>query len=479
MLFNSLDFAIFLAICLPLYFALYALGAHRLQNRMLLIASYVFYAAWDWRFCFLIALSTTVDYCVARAMQGSSWRKGLLGISLFVNLGLLGYFKYANFFLESLGRLLSPLGVSLEGPILDVILPVGISFYTFQTLSYVIDVYRRNFEPVRNLFDYALYVSFFPQLVAGPIERAYRLMPQISKRREVSWEGLSSGAWLIFWGTFKKVVIADNLAVMVDLVYSSASSPTSLEAWLATYAFTFQIYCDFSGYTDVARGVARIMGFDLMLNFRLPFLARNPADFFQRWHISLSTWIRDYVFVSLAKNRLLGWMLPVVFLFYARLIITWTLGGLWHGASWHFVLWGVYYGVLLSLHRLMRPLLVHMTPAGRLGRSFFDIASIFTMFHLTCFGMVIFRAESVPAIATHLALLFGPMEVGFGLAWLLPFGVLIAPLVLMQIAQARSDDLEIVLRWPLAVRTSIYLVLALMLVTMGEDGGKPFIYFQF
>ncbi len=473
MFFNSLDFAIFLAICLPLYFALYALGRHRLQNRLLLVASYVFYAAWDWRFCFLLALSSLVDFSVALAMQRGRRRRLLLAISLAVNLGLLGYFKYANFFLESLAGLLAVLGISLGGGWVEVILPVGISFYTFQTLSYTIDVYRGKFTPITNLFDYALYVSFFPQLVAGPIERASRLLPQILGRRTLSWDRFSSGAWLIFWGTFKKVVIADNLAPLVDMVYGPEAEPTSPELIFATYAFAFQIYCDFSGYTDIARGIARMMGFDLMLNFRLPYAATGPSDFWRRWHISLSTWLRDYLYISLGGNR--GNKLST----YRNLMLTMLLGGLWHGAGWPFALWGAFHGTWLALHRLLGPTLSTIDPRGAPGRIAWHGVRILASFHLVCLGWMFFHAESLAHVGRLLTRLGGNFELGLVPDWIVPFSCLIAPLVLMQIAQARSDDPEVILRWPLGVRTAIYFVLGLMLVIMGEDGGQPFIYFQF
>ena len=242
--------------------------------------------------------------------------------------------------------LVEPLGIQLSNFTLDVILPAGISFYTFQTLSYTIDVYRRQLQPVRSFSEFALFVALFPQLVAGPIERAGRILPQIGSVRVVSWERLKTGGWLVLWGLYKKVVIADNLAVVVDAVYRPGSNPTSAEIIVATYAFAWQIYCDFSGYTDIARGTARILGFDLILNFKIPYAAVNPAEFWRRWHISLSTWLRDYLYISLGGNRHGRWLT------YRNLFLTMVLGGLWHGAAWPFVLWGAYHGLLLMGHRL-------------------------------------------------------------------------------------------------------------------------------
>ncbi len=480
MFFNSLDFAIFLTLCVSVYcalgLALSPAAARVAQNRVLLIASYLFYAAWDWRFTFLIAFSTVVDYAVAIGMDRTDdarRRKILVSISLAVNLGLLAFFKYAGFFAESLRALFLRFGVELPESALAIVLPVGISFYTFQTLSYTIDVYRGLLRPTRSFFDFALYVAFFPQLVAGPIERATTFLPQILGNRSVTLDKLTSGSWLIFWGIFKKVVIADNLARMVQLVYAPGSDPTSAEMWLATYAFTMQIYCDFSGYTDIARGAARLMGFELMLNFRLPYFATSPANFWQRWHISLSTWLRDYLFIPLGGNSRGSTRAAL------NLGITMLLGGLWHGAAWPFVLWGGYHGILLGIHRATLPLLRRVDPAGQLGRAVWHGVRVFVTFHLVAFGLLMFRSESLAQVMSHAALLAAPWSWGSAPEWLLPFAVLLAPLVLMQIAQARTGDLEIVLKLPIPARAVIYALLAFMIVVLGEDGGDPFIYFQF
>jgi alginate O-acetyltransferase complex protein AlgI len=480
MLFNSFDFAIFLVVVLAVYFALQRGGHRMLQNRFLLVMSYVFYAAWDWRFTLLIALSTVVDYQVALALSRArdpARRRVLISTSLAVNLGLLGFFKYAGFFAQSLEDLFQVFGVVIPDFALEVLLPVGISFYTFQTLSYTIDVYRGNLQPTRDFFDFALFVAFFPQLVAGPIERASTFLPQIAKPRDPSWQRFSSGAWLIYWGTFKKVVIADNLAKLVDHVYSGSAAGggdvTGVEMWLAVYAFTWQIYCDFSGYTDIARGVARIMGFDLMLNFRLPYFATSPANFWQRWHISLSTWLRDYLFLSLGGNS----RGPRRAAF--NLGLTMLLGGLWHGAAWPFVLWGAFHGLLLMLHRLCLPLLTRVNPTGEAGRWLWQGVRIVVTFHFIAFGLMIFRSDSLSHIIANTAILFGPMSWSAGAGWLAPLALLLAPLALVQLAQAATGDLEVMLRWTWPVRLALYTVLALLIVLLGEDGGNPFIYFQF
>ena len=297
---------------------------------MLLVASYAFYGAWDWRFLGLIVLSTVVDYVVGMSLAATGdprRRQFLVTASIVANLGILGLFKYAGFFAKSLVGLGASLGVEIPAFALDVVLPVGISFYTFQTLSYTIDIYRGTLKPTRRFLDFALFVAFFPQLVAGPIERASRLLPQVLQPRHVTWEKFGSGSWLILWGLFKKVVIADNLAFLVNAVYATDASPTGWQVVAGTVAFAWQIYCDFSGYSDIARGLARLMGFELMVNFNLPYAARSPADFWRRWHISLSTWLRDYLYIPLGGNQ--GGALRT----YRNLGLTMLLGGLWHGAA--------------------------------------------------------------------------------------------------------------------------------------------------
>ena len=472
MLFNTSDFAFFFAGV----FVLALLLPHRLQNRMLLVGSYFFYAAWDWRFTSLLAISTLVDYCVGRALGGESdsrRRRLLVSTSIVVNLGILGYFKYAGFFAESLRELFASLGVELPDFAVSVVLPVGISFYTFQTLSYTIDVYRGRTEPTRNLLDFALYVAFFPQLVAGPIERATRLLPQVLAPRRIAWAAIRSGAWLVLWGYFKKVVIADNLATLVDAVYAPSAQPTGGELILATYAFSIQIYCDFSGYTDIARGVARMLGFDLMLNFRLPYWATSPADFWHRWHISLSSWLRDYLYIPLGGNRR-GRART-----YVNLMVTMVLGGLWHGAAWPFVLWGVFHGSALCIHRALQPLLARIAPRGLAARGLWRGLRVFVTFHLVVFGFMLFRAVSLEQIGRLLAVLADGLAPGMVLAWILPFCALVTPLLVMELEQWRSGELEPVIHLPLALRSTVYALVLLTIVLIGEDGGQAFIYFQF
>jgi alginate O-acetyltransferase complex protein AlgI len=479
MLFDSFAFWPFFGACFVAILVL----PHRAQNRVLLVASYAFYAAWDWRFVGLLLVSTLVDYTVGRLLgvtDAPSRRRQLLSVSLFTNLGLLGYFKYAGFFAESLARLTESVGMTLSPFVLDVVLPVGISFYTFQTLSYSIDVYRGSVAPTRNILDFALYVAFFPQLVAGPIERASRLLPQVRHSRELSWERIGSGAWLALWGLVKKVAIADNLGPLVDAVHAPGSDPTGPEVALAMYAFAFQVYCDFSGYTDIARGTARMMGFDLTINFDLPFLARNPQDFWRRWHISLSTWLRDYLFVPLTRRLLRSTHRPFrESAVYLGFFITMTLCGLWHGAAWTFVLFGVFHGVWQCLHDASRLFLPRWSPDSVRVERAWTACKVIVTFHLVCLSFLLFRAENLTRFGELVTALVGVPEVGNAAAWLGPLALVMAPLVLMEIAEALTGRKEVVLLLPAPLRTLTYVTTVIWLAVIGERGGAPFVYFQF
>jgi len=481
MVFNSLEFAAFFLLVFALYHAL----GHRAQNALLLGASYVFYGAWDWRFGGLIALSTVVDYTVGlklAATDDDARRKRWLMASVATNLGILGTFKYAGFFADSLAELAAVGGLDLPRVTTEIVLPVGISFYTFQTLSYTIDIYRRQLQPTRRFIDFALFVAFFPQLVAGPIERASRLLPQVLAPRRLTAAGFGSGCWLILRGLFKKVVLADNLAPLVDRVFESGADVTGLEVLFGVYAFAWQIYGDFSGYSDMARGLSRLLGFELMLNFELPYLATSPRDFWRRWHISLSTWLRDYLYVPLGGNR--GGGAFVV----RNLMLTMLLGGLWHGAAWTFVVWGLYQGLLLVAHRSIEPALERIAPAGAFGARLWWGLRVVVMFHLACAGWLIFRAESFADLARLVGALTGSVmgqvtasvsEPGLAPAWLPVLAVLIVPVLLFQLVQHARRDPEALLSAPLLVRTCVYVVVFESIVLLGEDFGAPFIYFQF
>jgi D-alanyl-lipoteichoic acid acyltransferase DltB (MBOAT superfamily) len=390
-----------------------------------------------------------------------------------LNLGMLGYFKYFNFFAENLQAFLAHLGISVPLTQLNVILPIGISFYTFQSMSYVIDVYRRDLAPTRDFIAFATFVSFFPHLVAGPIMRPTSLLPQVARPRHFDLRRFYDGSYLIFWGLAKKIVVADNLALIVDDLFGRSNSLNGGSALIAVYAFAIQIYCDFSGYTDIARGVAKCLGFELSLNFNLPYFATNPKDFWSRWHISLSQWLRDYVYIPLGGSR--GPRAMV----YRNLMLTMLLGGLWHGAAWTFVAWGCYHGLLLVGHRLASPWLERIRPVDSVDRACWRILCILATFHLVCLGWLLFRAHSMEQVVDMLwAIVYRP-----GIppaACLVPFLVVATPLLLLQLIQYLSKDLNIVGRTPWYFRTVFYTACFYALVLGGAvDGGKQFIYFQF
>ncbi|MDO9171302.1 MAG: MBOAT family O-acyltransferase [bacterium] len=389
MLFNSLIFLVFMAVVLLVYPRL----RHRPQNVFLLVASYVFYGYWDWRFLLLLWVSSGVDFWAAARMgrtDDPSARKRLLLVSMATNLGLLGFFKYFNFFVDSMGVLIESFGMEPHVPLLRVLLPVGISFYTFQTMSYTIDVYRRRLEPSHDLIEFSLFVAFFPQLVAGPIERATRLLPQVQQPRTVTRRQVETGLNLILMGFFKKLFVADTLAPYVTQVWNDPGACTAGELLTGVYAFCFQIYGDFSGYSDIARGVSHLLGFELMENFRAPNLSRSPAEYWKRWHVSLSTWLMDYLYIPLGgnrKGRLRG---------YVNLMVTMFLGGLWHGASWTFVAWGVFNGFYLVLYRLTdgRKVDLHWPRAPRAFA--WDVVKVVVTFHLLGIAKILFRSPDFP-----------------------------------------------------------------------------------
>lgn len=403
MLFNSWSFIFFFLLVLGLYWLL----PHRRQNVLLVLASYGFYAAWDWRFLALLSFSTLVDFFIAQRIQlssSTSTRKRLLLISVLVNLGLLGTFKYFHFFVDSGIGLLTQLGFEVHTPLIQVILPVGISFYTFQTMAYTIDVYRGQQKAVTNLTTYALYVSYFPQLVAGPIERASRLMPQLEQPRRLSADHIGTGAQLVLWGYVKKVAIADTIAPFVDAAYSDPASYGGLYLWLAVYGFALQVYCDFSGYTDMARGFSRLLGIRLMENFRAPYLSRNITEFWQRWHISLSTWLRDYLYIPLGGNRY------GTFRLYRNLMITMILSGLWHGAGWTFVIWGALQGLCMIIHRVHSQSRKARDEKVQTRTSLIRWANhvffVVLTFHVIATSFIFFRAPDMATVNTFVQTLF-------------------------------------------------------------------------
>jgi len=435
---------------------------------------------WQVFFCSLvIVIVANLVYSSLQAQGDKQKRKTFMIISIVSNLSILGFFKYFNFFADSFSAMSqSLLGITPEWYTLEIILPVGISFYTFQTLSYTIDVYRRELRASKNLTEFAAYVSFFPQLVAGPIERGKQLLPQFQKLRPMpTREDIREGCWLIGWGLFKKLVIADNLAIVVnrtfapfDQMVAGLSTPEDgLRLLVALYAFALQIYCDFSGYTDIARGTAKLFGFNLMINFRLPYFATDPSSFWRRWHISLSTWLRDYLYIPLGGNR--GSSLMT----YRNLSLTMLLGGLWHGASWTFVIWGAYQGALLSIYRALG---IDAERAGYPGWK--KVMMMIFFFHLTCIGWLIFRAQNVDTIAIFLeSILLHPF--GSEQAWLDLKTIFFYSwfLILFQIIQYRSGNLNPMANWHWFVRLNVWIYIIMSLLTLASSGGAEFIYFAF
>ena len=404
MLFNSLDFAVFL----PIVFILYWFATQRnlrLQNALIVAASYVFYGWWDWRFLSLIIFSTMVDYSIGKRLKSEEKqgiRKLLLWSSIIVNLGFLGFFKYYNFFLDNFIAAFSFLGQEIHANSLNIILPVGISFYTFQTLSYTIDVYKKKLEPTEDFIAFSAFVCFFPQLVAGPIERATNLLPQFYKKRTFEYDKAADGLRQILWGLFKKVVIADNCAEYANLIFNNYQEYNGSTLLLGAIFFTFQIYGDFSGYSDIAIGISRLFGFNLMQNFATPYFSRDIAEFWRRWHISLSTWFRDYLYIPLGGSKGGTWIKV------RNTFIIFLVSGFWHGANWTFIVWGglnaLYFLPLLLLKRNRTNLGV--IAEGRILPSLKEFWQMGTTFLLTVLAWVFFRAESITHAINYLRGLF-------------------------------------------------------------------------
>jgi alginate O-acetyltransferase complex protein AlgI len=469
-IFNSVQYVAFLAVVLLAYWQLPRRG----QNVLLLVASYVFYGAWDARFLILIAVSTAVDFVVGQQLGVADTpdrrRRGWLLVSVVVNLGILATFKYAGFFTESFAAMAATVGWDVSPIVLSIVLPVGISFYTFQTMSYTIDVYRRRLAPTRDLVDFATYVAFFPQLVAGPIERATNLLPQFaSPRRLPDAATVRSALGLIALGLVMKVAVADAIGPYVDAAYADPREAGGLEMLLATYGFGLQIYADFAGYTAIARGSSRLLGIELMRNFEQPYLSTSITDFWRTWHISLSTWLRDYLYVPLGGNRGGSWRTG------RNLTITMLLGGLWHGASWTFVIWGGLHGAFLVLHRrFRRP--AHAATAGPRWR---DLPAVLLTFHAVSFAWIFFRAGDLDTARA---------TIGAIVTWrvrdlppdLVPVLLLAALLTLtVDLAQRRTGWQFPFTAWSRVPRGLAYAAAVLGFVVFTGQPLQPFLYFQF
>lgn len=471
MLFNTFEFAIFFIVVYSLYLIL----NHRWQNYLLLISSYIFYGYWDIRALGLLYTSTIVDYfCGIKISEAKEQKekKLFLIFSVCTHLSILGFFKYFNFFSHSLQNIISHFGFKGDLATINILLPIGISFYTFKSISYTVDVYRNEIKPTKDIFDFALFVSFFPQLIAGPIDRAKDLLSQVTNPRKLYADQFIEGAFLIFWGLYEKVVIADNLANIVNPIFNELNPKNGLLILIALYCYAFQIFCDFDGYSNMARGLASLMGFNLVQNFNLPYFSTSPSEFWKRWHISLSSWLRDYLYIPLGGNKNGNLMT------FRNLMITMLLGGLWHGAAWKFVAWGGYQGVLLVLQRALEPIYSKIK-IPKENKIWFLFRVIF-FFQFICLGWLFFRANSLSQALELITLIFSNFH--YDSVILVPLITLISStivLLIIQIFQYKSNDLFFLLRLKPAYQILIYLFLFYSLILRGVTCGQEFIYFQF
>lgn len=527
MIFNSLPFFVFIGIFLPLYFTLK--GKARLL--LCLIGSYFFYGWWDYRFLSLVMFSTLIDYVVGLKLEKEdedSKRKRLMLISMVVNLGFLGFFKYFNFFQESFISMLNDMGLQAHPSTLKILLPVGISFYTFQSMSYTIDVYWRKIKVERDFIRFATFISFFPQLVAGPIVRASDFLPQFQKDRTFTWDRLISGTGQILWGFFKKVAVADSLAPFVDQCFQSPEGFSSLHLLIGIIFYSFQIYCDFSGYSDIAIGLARVMGFDFPDNFRTPYFSKNFSEFWQRWHISLSSWLKDYLYIPLGGSRggsfgsvffivlplfLLSifwagnWQTALIYLSilaavsfatavymrrseankvkaftYMNNMVTMLLGGLWHGASWAFYFWGFLHGMYLIVQRFLGKPFGQLMTVLRFPKLMQQGIDILIVYFFTCLAWVFFRATDFDVAATYIYGIaslenFTPGSI-VNKFWVLKGIILIGMLLLVEISDFKFNYSQLIQKSP-AFRVASFVILLWIIAFFGSFGANSFIYFQF
>ena len=487
MVFNSFEFIIFFLVVIVTYFSI----SHRYRWALLLLASYYFYMCWKPEYIFLILFSTIIDYYCGLKMGSSENQKErrlFLFISIVTNLGLLFSFKYFNFFSDSLRYLLNQFNIFYEFPYFNVLLPVGISFYTFQTLSYTIDVYRGNKEPEKHFGIFALYVSYFPQLVAGPIERSTRLLPQFRKNNTINYLRIKNGILLMLWGFFKKIVIADRLAVLVNTVYNNPTDYQGIILIIATIFFAFQIYCDFSAYSDIAIGASRIMGYDLMKNFNRPYFSKSISEFWRRWHISLGSWFRDYLYLPLGGNK------SGKFFWSKNIMIVFLISGLWHGSNWNFVIWGFLHGFYILFAFAFKNIKLNIYSLLKINKSaiYYKFMQVICTFILVDFAWIFFRANTLSDSIYIIKNLFiinsdvlydkslhnlGLHEKDFYLSILL-----ILFLIVIQMIQRKVCIIAALNGRSLLVRWSIYLIGIYSIITFGyyaQGHESQFIYFQF
>ncbi|TSE06281.1 MULTISPECIES: MBOAT family O-acyltransferase [Aquimarina] len=486
MLFNSLDFAIFFPIVIITYWTLSS--NLKVRNLFLLFSSYFFYAWWDWRFLGLIVFSSLIDYILGLAISKTKLEKQkkiLVSTSIFVNLGFLFFFKYFNFFVISFVDAFKLFGTNLEVSTLHIVLPVGISFYTFQTLSYTIDIYRDKIKPTKNVINFFAFVSFFPQLVAGPIERASNLLPQFSEKHYFDYSKFKSGLLLICWGLIKKMIIADRAAIVVNEVYNNVENYNSLYYVYATILFAFQIYCDFSAYSDIAIGISRTMGFDLMKNFKTPYFSKSLTEFWRRWHISLSTWFRDYVYIPLGGSKKGNKRM------YFNLFLVFLISGIWHGAAWTFVSWGIIHGVIIVLEKLSSNF--RKIFFLKLGLGVMNFANklffVFVTFFIVCVSWVFFRANSFndALLIFKKALIIKEYSFDFKNSEIDFFNIkttfiCIFILVIIEFIHNRKNLYKVLQKQGFVFRWGTYILAVLAILIFGVYGeydDSQFIYFQF
>lgn len=484
MLFNSFEFLVFLPIVFLLYW--FVFRGRRWQNLLIVIASYVFYGWWDWRFLLLIALTSLCSYgsgLLLEHYEGQRRKQQVVSAAnIVLNLGILGVFKYYNFFVENLDALFGKMGYHLDWVTMEIILPVGISFYTFQALSYTIDVYQKKIQATHDIVEFFAYISFFPQLVAGPIERATNLLPQFQRNRQFDYSKAVDGCRQMLWGFFKKLVIADNCATIVNELWGQYQDFPGIGLFMIGVLFTFQIYCDFSGYSDIAIGCARLFGFNLMRNFNFPYFSRSIPEFWRRWHISLTTWFRDYIYFPLGGSRCDKWKII------RNVYIVWGISGLWHGASWHFVCWGLFHATLLAIYNIfgINTKYEHVVAHGRYLPNIKEAFQMALTFFFAVIGWIIFRAQSMTQAIDYIAHMFtNPIIAGERLYIKTTIGWGLMFLVAEWLQREKQHALQFTNIWPFNYRFfrwCIYITLICYTCIeyyLNSESDNTFIYFQF
>jgi alginate O-acetyltransferase complex protein AlgI len=479
MLFNSLNFVFFLPVVFTLYWAASKKGI-QLQNIILLLASYFFYASWDFRFLFLLMFSTLLDYASSLMISnasGASEKKFWLRLSICINLGFLATFKYFNFFTESFAQGLTFLGIDADFPTLKVLLPLGISFYTFHGLSYVLDIYKNKISPEKNLVNYSVFVSFFPLLVAGPIERATHLLPQVQQKRIFNYSTAVDGLRQILWGFFKKLVIADNCAVYANNTFINSSDLPGSTLAIGAFFFAMQIYCDFSGYSDIAIGTARLFGIELLRNFAYPYFSRSIAEFWRRWHISLSSWFRDYLYIPLGGSK------RTTLMTVRNILIVFLVSGFWHGANWTFIFWGLVNALFILPSVVLKKNRnnLDIVAQGKILPSAKEVLAMAATFFLTVFAWIFFRAENMEHAFDFIAKIFSSSL--FTRPESVP-KLLILFIVSFTIVEwlGREEQYAIKtvgIKWPKIFRWSLYIFIVFLIGMFMYAAETPFIYFQF